>query len=57
MLVEVELVGFDLLLGLDYSVVRSVLIGQMTASSDCGVLVGKVVSRIKLNRFRVTDFY
>ena len=34
--VEVELVGFDLLLGLDYSVERSVLISQMTASSDCG---------------------
>jgi hypothetical protein len=54
---EVELVGFDLKLGLDYSVVGNVLIGQMTASSDCGVLVGNVVYRIKFNRYSVNDFY
>jgi hypothetical protein len=36
---EVELVGFDLKLGLDYSVVGSVLISQTSDSSDCGVLV------------------
>ena len=57
MVVEVELVGFDLLLGLDYSVVRSVLISQMTASFNCVVLVRKVIYRIKLKMLRVTDFY
>ena len=46
-IVELKLVGFDLLLGLDYSVVGSVLMRQSSGSSDCRVLVGKVVYTIK----------